>query len=213
MVSKFFFAIIAFSGAAFAQPSESKNRPPQTEPASTPHTQNPWLLKRQLVDRTVLTVEKKVYSLSDIYIILAMWNIAFPSEAVYEFSNWTNISGFILDRNKPFLKQVEKWPLDVQKLLFIAMTATELSRQPLNAPSEAEIAALTATCREKLFLQKIPSEIATAITQRSESATSPLAELVLRAAKFRKNKGALRENARAINWFWHQRTIDVEGAQ
>ncbi len=171
---------------------------------------NPWSLPRTLLNRAVLTVEKRVYSLSDIHMIFALWNAAIPAESLSEISDWANISGFQFDRSKPFLKQVEKWPPDVQKLFFIVMNYPELLRQPLGAPNEASKNALLDTALSRENLKKIPSAVANSVVHVDKENALLLADMVLRAAAFRSNNGALRENSGSLNWFWHQRITEVE---
>ncbi len=170
---------------------------------------DPWKNPRTLVDRTILTVEKHIYTLSDVYIILALSNTAMPNEAISEISDWKELSGFLIDRNKPFLKQFEKWPSDVQRLIFVTLSYPELSKNPLNAPKEENKSALLAQIRKEQLKQTLPLELQQALEKSQDETILKLADVVLRAVALRKNKGSLRESSGSLNWFWHQRPLDI----
>jgi hypothetical protein len=203
-----------FTVTAVAQPNPTLSPTAPTAsptPTVTPApTTNPWKLPKTLLNRAVLTVEKRIYSLSDVYMIFALWNAANPNETVTEISNWTNISGFQFERNKSFLKQVEKWPSDVQKLFFVVMNYPELLRQPLGAPSEAAKSELINAAIREQNLNKLPQSVKPFVTTIHKENALILADMVLRATAHKAANGTLRENAGALNWFWHQRITDVE---
>jgi hypothetical protein len=208
----FGFTCVFFGVTGMAQPTPATPPAPAAQPAEAPKsTVEPWKLPKTLINRAVLTVEKRVYSLSDVYMLFALWNTANPDDAVATISDWANISGFQFDRSKPFLKQVEKWPHDVQKLFFIVMNYPELLRQPLGAPSETSKNELIAIALSEQNVKKLPANIKPFITTLHKENALILADMVLRATAHKSARGSLRENSGALNWFWHQRITDVEG--
>ncbi len=175
-----------------------------------PVEQNPWALPKTTIDRSILSVEKKVYALSDIRCLLALWKTAFPEDKVPLATDWSEGSGFKFDRTRSFLKQFEKWPPDAQRVLFIVLSWPETSRRSTLASSAEDRMALIQKLRSPQNLRTLEPELARAVQSLTEAALMERADQVLRTLKLHKTQGGLSDSSASIQWFWHQKYNNPE---
>jgi hypothetical protein len=204
-------ALKVFAGLSLFVINNGNEAFPQENPVkSAPGEQNPWALPKTPVDRSILSVEKKVYALSDIRCLLALWKTALPEDKVPLATDWSEGSGFQFDRTRSFLKQFEKWPSDAQRILFIVLSWPETSRRSALASSEEDRTALIQKLRSPQNLRTLEPELARAVQSLTEGALMERADQVLRALKLHKTQGGLSDASAAVQWFWHQKYNNPE---
>jgi hypothetical protein len=176
-----------------------------SEPAA-----NPWALPKTMVDRSVLSVEKKVYALSDVYAIIALWKTAYPEDKFPQVSDWAEGSGYQFDRTRSFLRQFEKWPTDVQRTLFVVLSWPESSQRGALTPTDEDLKNLISKVQSPQVLSALEPNLSQAIRILPQAALQERANQVLRALSLRKTQSGLSETAGSRQWFWHQRVSGGE---
>jgi len=171
---------------------------------------NVWLLPKTMVDRSILSVEKKVYALSDIYALISFWNTAYPEDKLTLISDWAEGSGYQFDRTRSFLRQFEKWPVDVQRVLYIVLSWPESSQRGSLTPTDEDLQNLIYKVQSGQVLATLEPRLAQAIRILPQTTLQERANQVLRALSLRKIQSGLSETAGSRQWFWHQRVSGGE---
>lgn len=193
--------VLGFSHIASAQNTGA----PLPQPSSSV-----WALPQSLVDRSVLTVEKKVYALSDVYALIALWKIALPQDKLSQISNWADGSGYQFNRERSFLRQFEKWPTDVQRVLFIVLSWPESSQRGVLAPTDEELQSIISKVRSPKASAELDPRLLQAILILPQATLQERANQVLRTLALQKDQSGLNESAGFRQWFWHQRISNGE---
>lgn len=162
-----------------------------------------------LVNRSVLTVGREIFSSADAVAMLALWNFTRPSseKPVEITTKW--LAGFKLqDLVQPDVQMMNSiWPEDVRVFFKIALVWVDVQKLNLFIPSEQEIKPLlvSLSAKKEILLAGVEPTLVAEISGASEKTKRKWAEMVIRARTFFRVRGAFERNRTLFNvgWYWH----------
>ena len=157
----------------------------------------------QDINRSVLSIGSDVFTSFDANLLLRFWNLLAPTPVALTTS-WNSTTGFVFKRELDLLTNINSWPPDASRLLFLGLVWAEAKRLNLFVPVEKEMEVALARVKKE-GLGPANEDLQAYFKGLPETRLRGYLEIVLRARTFERVRGGFDKNSGLLNtaWFWH----------